>query len=220
MTTTPQFPTSPGARVRHLQRIYNNPLFEQLAPKLFQQRLEGAIYMDQQEQENFELSLHALISEIADLDSNVQSDVILKLKEKLDQAYEQSAALGGDQNIHKRTIIQMVNVLMQAVWQGAQGDPQAEQNLREEESARKQHYDLLECSLIADVLNPHSIIQKDDLVPVILSESLENLKMLFFIFDNEQQVYLQTQARLFLENQDPQKTLSLAWNNLAWIKEQ
>jgi hypothetical protein len=209
------FLPQPGARERHLKRQYKNPLFNVEYREFDEQRIAGARYMDEQEETEFTEKFHGLLAEVAELKPNEGSEKMLDLKSRLDQSYEQSSGLSGKRDNEKLAISQLVNVIMNSIWKGAEGDAEAEQNLKEEELARTTHYQLLAFPLVADLLRPKSPIAQDQLVPTLLSESEGALSAAFQLFDKEHQVLIYQQAKQLLEeNKQQQENLPEAWKRL------
>jgi len=219
------FSQFPGSRERHLQRQYQNILFLKSRREFNQQRVDGARYMDEQENEQFIIDFHTLVEKIATLKPNEDSEIILLLKEQLDKSYEQCSGLEGEQKDIKAAIINLVQVIMQAVWKGAEGDPQAVKNLQEEELARSSHYQMLEYPLVVDLLNPDSLIREDELPATFLTESPESVQAALQLFDQQQKLSLFQDSLLLLEKirqehpDEQQEVLDVAWNNLQLIKQ-
>ena len=210
-----KFSTHPGVRERHLQRQYKNPLFPPEQQNFDEQRLSGARYMDEQEQNEFSTDYMQLVAEVTELKPNEGSEKMLDLKSRLDQLYEQCSGLAGDNESEKQAITQLVGIIMNAIWKSASGDAEAEANLRQEELARNTHYQLLQFPLVVDLLRPKSPITEKDLLPSLLSESEEALSAAFYLFDEDQQTLLCAQAvelldKKLLENIDiPQASKQL-----------
>lgn len=214
------FSSSPGARERHLKRQYNNPLFAADQQTFSEQRLSGARYMDEKEQDEFLQEFHTLLGKVAELKPNEGSEIMLDLKSQLDQSYEKCSGLMGEHQHEKEAIVKLVSVIMTSIWHSAAGDAEAEQNLKEEELARNTHFQLLKFPLVADLLRPRSPIAQDQLVPTLLSESQDSIRAAFQLFDQEHQVLICQQAKELLElkNQDDQK-LSEAWKKLELMQQ-
>lgn len=205
----------PGARERHLQRQYNNPLFKVELREFDEQRLSGARYMDDKEAAEFTETFHRLLAEVAELKPNEGSEKMLDLKSRLDQSYEQCSGLSGKRDNEKLAISKLVNVIMSSVSKGAEGDAEALQNLQEEELARTSHFQLLAFPLVADLLRPRSPIAQDQLVPTLLSESEDALNAAFQLFDKEHQQLIVQQAQQLLEDsQLGQEQVPEAWQRL------
>ncbi len=195
-----EFLPRPGMRERHLKRQYQNPLFDKNAREFDQQRLSGARFMDDKEQQEFGQSFIQLVEEVAELKPNEDSEKLLDLKARLDHSYEVCSGLGGEHEAEKQAISRLVEVIMASVWQGAQGDAQAEQNLHEEALARKTHYYLLQFPLLADLLRPRSPIAGDQLVPSLLSEAEDALEAALSLFDKEQLEEIVQQGQKLLDS--------------------
>lgn len=194
------FLSLPGARERHLQRQYKNPLFTEQQREFDEQRLSGARYMDEQEEAEFIEKFHRLLAEVAELKPNEGSEKMLDLKSRLDQSYELCCGLSGKRDSEKLAITKLVSVIMNSIWKGAEGDAEAEQNLKEEELARTTHFQLLAFPLVADLLRPRSPIAQDQLVATLLSESEAALSAAFQLFDKEHQALIVQQAEKLLED--------------------
>jgi len=192
------FSDRPGARERHVQRKYQNPLFA--GDEVSELDIVQARKQDAEEVDQFMNQFRDLVQQALELDSNAEADVILKLKEQLDKSYEQCAGLAGDQAEIKTMIKRLLGSIMQAMWKGVGQDLQAQSKLENEEKARESHFTLLEYPLVADLIRPDSPIAQEELVPVLLSESADSLSVAMQIFVPEQQIMLVQQARELLAN--------------------
>ncbi len=180
------FSELPGRHERHLLRKQDNPLFPEAQRTLSQSELTEAQRLDHEELEAYIGDLRKLVGEAVALGPHEQSDVILELKERLDQAYETACRLADDQSPNKEAIRKLVAVIMRAVWKGAGNDTLAHQELEQEETARAAHYELLEIPLVADLLDPESPIQADELLAVLLSAEREAFEAAVTLFDPAQ----------------------------------
>src|SRR5690606_7819356 len=115
----------------------------------------------------FQGEFRALVQRAIELSPQEESEVILKLKEDLDRAYEQCCGLPGDNSETKAALRKLLDIVMRAVWRGAADDPAAQTNLREEEVARATHFELLEHPLVADLIRPDSPIEPDELAATV-----------------------------------------------------
>jgi hypothetical protein len=212
------FSDKPGVRERHLQRKYNNILFPDEQRKITSKQLETAQYMDEQDRLKFDSLLYALIEKIAAMEENVSSELILGYKEQLDKTYSECCCLSGELMENKKIIIQLINVLMKAVWHGASGDVQAMENLKEEEIAREMHIDLLQTTLVADLLAVPSQIAEDELIPVLLSETDNDLIQVMNIFTPEQKQQIYQDAVIFMQKFSELSASHPAWKRLEVIK--
>jgi hypothetical protein len=177
------FSQMPGRHERHAMRKHNNPLFQEQERQLTQSELTEAQRLDHEELVAYIVDLRKLVGEAIALGPHEQSEVILDLKERLDKYYEQACRLADDQSSNKQAIRKLVEVIMRSVWKGAGNDSVAHQELQQEETARATHYELLETALVADLLDPDSLIRNDELLPVLLSAPEEEFREAVNLFD-------------------------------------
>lgn len=200
MTSPPLFSREPGAHERHLRRRYENPLFPAEQRQISDRDVLAARRRDQQQLENFLERFHQVVQRAVELDTNVQSDIILELKEELDRCYEEAAGLAGDQSRIKQAIVRLVDTIMRAVRQGAENDAVALRKLDEEDQARALHFELLEEPLVADLLNPEDVIPEGDLIPTLLGAEPAALEKVLTLFSDEQLTMMIRDARRLLES--------------------
>lgn len=207
----------PGAYERHLWRKANNPLFP--AVTVDDDALLDAQRLDYEARQTFDKTFRALLEEVTNLAGNVDSEIILKLKDRLDQAFELAAGLGGDQAQAQDAIRKLLRFIMASVRRGAGNDPHAHLELDQEEAAREAHFTLLQSKLVADLLNPASPIQPDELVPTLLSASKDDLQLALQMFDEMQLLAILTQGAELLERLQAQGVnVPSAQENLAFIQ--
>ncbi len=195
-----RFSNHPGRHERHLRRRHMNPLFGTPPPCVDRGELERAQSRDQRELKDFMQGFRELIQQASDLEPNVDSESVLLLKERLDQAYEQATGLAGDQALVKQAVVKLVGIIMQAVRRGAGTDPHALDELQQEVIAREVHFRLLEYPLVADLLAPDSPIGPEDLIPVLLCAEAEEVKAALQLFDPPHLSQMLTDASALLEN--------------------
>jgi len=191
------FSDMPGARERHLKRKFHNPLFGDQTISILD--VQDAQQKDAEEVTQFMNTFRDLVQRAVELDPNAEADVVLKLKEQLDKSYEQCAGLAGDQTEIKNMLKRLLKAIMQSMWKGIGNDTQAHSKLEMEEQARDAHFSLLEYPLISDLLNPNTSIAEDELVPTLLSESSDVVKVAMQIFAPEQQMLLCKQAHELID---------------------
>ncbi len=211
----------PGAHERHYRRKLANPLFEDAPPSIDPDALLEARRLDHDALTAFVVHLKQLVAEAANLPPSAESDRVLALKERLDQAYEQASGLAEDQRRNQDAIRRLLDVIMGAVRQGAAGDLRAEAELQQEEQARALHFALLEHPLVADLLAPDSPIGGDELAPTLLSADPQALEAALGLFDSEQLGRIAEQSRTLLLRADPDaRRLPEAWDRLRRIEAQ
>lgn len=181
---------NPGSHERHLNRKHNNPLFGDKQTDLDQESMLDAQKQDHEVLLGFHKEFQQAIQETVSLKPNVESDVVLKLKDTLDKLYEQASIIADDQSESKEAITKLVDVIMLSVRNGAGTDVQAHQELDQEEAAREAHFNMLSTPLVADLLAPESPIHKDELVPTLLSAEKDELAPAIQLFDENQLILI------------------------------
>ncbi|MCB1761574.1 MAG: hypothetical protein KDI27_00340 [Gammaproteobacteria bacterium] len=192
------FSEKPGRRERHLLRKQNNPLFPQSQRQISSGALEQAQRLDHEELVEFITQFRKLILEVAELQPNAESGLILSLKERLDKCYEQSAGLADDQRETQQAIVKLQQLIMAAVRKGAGDDPIALQELVQEERARSAHFELLAFPLVADLLAPDSPVGANELAATLLSVPQKEFDAALSLFDEDQRVLLQRDVEALL----------------------
>jgi hypothetical protein len=210
------FSSDPGPRERQLRRKYQNPLFSPTANQITQQDVDVARQEDQTALQQFLQDFRSLIQEAVDLKPNTDSEIILDIKERLDQCYTRCCAMPGGHEEIKTAIDKLIQVIMQAVRQGAANDPVALGKLDDEDVARRMHQALHAHPLIVDLLLVDSPIEEPELMPTLLSETAEAVQATLPLFEKEQLRLLYETGKSRLEELQRQgHTLPTAWSNLA-----
>jgi len=180
------FNQKPGAHERKLVRRMGNPLFGEEQRKVKESELLEAQHKDFEEVQAFLGDFQSLVEEAAGLEGNAESEQILGIKERIDEAYERCSGLGGDMDQIKMALQRLVEVIMVSVRAAAGDDPEAHEKLEMEDEARLMHYALLEYPFISDMLRPDELLSRDELVPSLLSESEPAVAGAAQLFDPEQ----------------------------------
>lgn len=208
----------PGSHERHLLRKASNALFP-FAPILDDDNLIDAQRLDHEALQTFNSEFRALLEETTSLTGNVDSDVILQLKDRLDRAYETASSLGDELGKTKDAIRKLLGFMMASVRRGAGSDMQAHSELDQEEMAREAHFALLDAPLVADLLNPASPIHPDELVPTLLSADKDELQLALQMFDEVQLLAILSQGAALLEQlQREGVNVSIPQEKLAFIQ--
>ena len=214
------FSERPGRHERHLKRKLDNPLFPEAERTASPKQLLDVQKRDHDELVAFIGAFRALVQRAVHLQPTEESQVLLELKEALDRAYEQASALADDQTATKAAIAKLVGLMMNAVRAGAAGDPVALKELADEEAARAAHFRLLEQPLVADLLDPRSVIGQGELAATLLSEPEAAVAAALELFDATQLRLLQTEAAALLaELQGADVPAGDAANRLALIEQ-
>lgn len=208
-----------GAHERQLKRRMNNPLFPRERQQVGLDLVVEAQARDEAEREAFIKELQSLVQTAVELKPNEESEVILKLKEDLDRAYETCSGIAGEQADFKQAIRQLIDVVMRSIWANIGNDVQAVQELERETAARQMHFQKLNHPLVADLLRPDTTIAGDELVPTLLSEPAEAIQAAWELFDPEQQSELRQQAEQLLERLKAEgENLPDAWEKLPFMR--
>jgi hypothetical protein len=215
------FSAQPGCREAHLERRYKNPLFPEEARRVTQQQINTARQADEAETSAFQEDFRALLNDVATLTAHVESEIILKLKERIERLYEVRAGLPGDFSQERKGLERLNSLIMDQIKKGAADDPHAQEQLKREETARAFHWHLLRQPLVAHLLRPNTPIPPEDLVPTLLSEDEESIRAVMTLLTAEQQSSLRIQARQWLERLQVEKMEipEIAWTRLGILEE-
>jgi hypothetical protein len=203
MSARVPFSNLPGRHERHFLRKLDNPLFDAPIIDFSDEELLEVQRLDNDELLGYLTDLRTLVQRAIALNPNEESQVILDLKADLDESYEKACTLADDQRSNKEAISQLLEVIMKTVRTTAGNDTLAQQQLEDEVLARATHYRLIEHPIVADMLDPDTRIQPQELVAALLSESEEGLAAALEIFDAEQLQQTLADARQLLGSMDP-----------------
>jgi len=168
-----QFSEFPGAHERQLERKYNNAgLFSINQSDITNDLLLMARQQDAEDLETFMNSFRQVVERAVNLKPNEQSDVILKLKEELDQHYEHCCSLQGDISKIKQALKTLIASIMTAVRSGAGNDLAALNKLDEEDKARAEHFRLQELNFLSDIMRHDQPIPAEELGLSLLTEPM------------------------------------------------
>ncbi len=186
-----------GPRERHLARRAGNPLFAAARREVAEAEWRAAREADAAARAEFMTRFQGLVQEAAALSSNEESEVVLALKARLDQAYAEACALGGLDQV-KAGLGRLIDAIMGAVRRGAAGDLRAITELDDEALAREQQMRLLEHPLVADLMLPDSPVPAAELLATLLSADADGLEAALWLFDMEATADLAAEARALL----------------------
>jgi hypothetical protein len=211
---------NPGAFERHLILKHNNPLFEMRQTKINSDTLMDVQKKDHDILQQFMVDVKETMTKAVTFKPNEDSEVILAIKDQLDKLYATSVSVADDQTRVKESIKKLLGVIMQSVRSGAGDDAHALQELDQEENARAANFDFLESKLVADILDPDSPIDNDDLVPTLLSvEDKDELALATQLFDLEQITFLLGEGEELLNKLDKEgEDVKEAAENFVFIE--
>lgn len=205
-----EFSEKPGPRERQLQRKFQNPLFAQ--QHISQLDVDNARIADQLDTEEFLENFRGLVEQAINLPANIDAEDILKIKANLEQNYTRCMGLGGDMEPIKQGLIKLLEVIMQSLIKGANGDTEAMQRIDKEMELMKLHFQLSESRLFSDFMHEDPIINQDEVIPTLLSASEEDLSAVLHIFNEEQLKTISTEISEILP------TLGFNQSSMAYYK--
>lgn len=208
----------PGSHERHLLRRNNNPLFQEKQTEVDDDSMLAVQKADHEEIISFHEKFNRALDETVALKPNEESDIILALKDRLERLYEQACRIGDDQTDNKDALQKLLSLIMGSIRQGAGNDAQAHSELDQEETARKTHFQLLNINLVADLLNPKSVIEETALVPTLLTSNKDVLSQVLQIFDEQQLVSITAEANALVSQSSDSHNVKNASEALAFIE--
>jgi len=208
------FSTYPGRHERHFKRKLKNPLFPRPIHEYSNDDLLAVQKLDHEEIIDFLQKLKKLVNQAVNLDAKADSDVVLDLKAELEKQYEIACRLGDQQGNNKAAIRDLLKIIMVTISRHAGGDSKAENELMQEQMAREQHFAMLENALVADLLDPDSVIKEDELPAVMLSEDEQQVRTALTLLSDEHRQLLLSEAGALLidkglDNADYQQRLEM-----------
>lgn len=217
---TMNFSPTPGPYERHLKRRLLNPLFPKLEKDVTQEDIDNAQRKDEENLMSFMTHFQSVVQKTTELGGNSESDVVLEIKEQLDECYATSCALPGEHSNLKVAIKKLITAIMAAIRKGAADDATALKKLDDEEIAREMHNELHERKLIADLMLENSPILENELTATLLNEESDDLDAALQLFSVEQLDLIVNDAQALLENlrQDGQE-IPHAWERFQQMKQ-
>lgn len=217
---TMNFSPTPGPHERHLKRRLLNPLFLKPENEVTQQDVEDAQKKDEQNLMDFMLHFQSVVQKTTELGTSSESDIVLEIKEQLDECYATSCAMPGDHTNLKTAVKKLISAIMAAIRKGAADDATALKKLNEEDVARELHNELHERKLIADLMLQNSPILENELTPTLLNEEADDLDAALPLFSTEELGLIAKTAQALLEQlrQDGHE-IPHAWERFQQIKQ-
>lgn len=214
------FSTSPGPFERHLKRRLLNPLYPKPEKELTQQDIIAAQQKDEENLLKFMNHFQSVVKKTTELGTHSESEVVLEIKEQLDECYATSCAMPGEHGNLKEAIKRLITAIMAAIRKGAEDDPIALKKLDEEDVAREMHNELHERKLIADLMLEDSPIRENELTPTLLNEDADDLQAALQLFSAEQLDLIVKDAQTLLEDLRKEgHEIPHAWERFQQIKQ-
>ena len=216
---TMNFSPTPGPHERHLKRRLLNPLFQKSENEVTQDDIDNAKKMDEEGLMTFMTHFQGVVQKTTELGGNSESDIVLEIKEQLDECYATSCAMPGDHSNLKLAIKKLIAAIMSAIRKGAAGDKVALKKLDEEDTAREMHNELHERKLIADLMLENTPILENELTPTLLNEETDDLDAALQLFSTEQLTLIVKDAQALLEDlRKDGHEIPHAWERFNQIK--
>ena len=217
---TMNFSPAPGPYERHLKRRLLNPLFPKPENEVTQQDVEDAQKKDEETLMAFMSHFQSVVQKTTELGTSSESDIVLEIKEQLDECYATSCAMPGDHTNLKIAVKKLIIAIMAAIRKGAADDATALKKLNEEDVARELHNELHERKLIADLMLQNSPILENELTPTLLNEEIGDLEAALPLFSTEELSLIAKTAQTLLEQlrQDGHE-IPHAWERFQQIKQ-
>lgn len=212
---TVNFSPQPGPRERQLQRRLNNPLFSSYAT-ITERAVQDACQDDQLAMQQFMEQFCELVQRVAELDKNIESDVILLLKAQLEHQYAVCTGLPGQPAAIQDAIRKLINVISATLRSASKNDPDALEKFSTDEAHSAIHLQLCDHLIVSDLLNPDEVIHDDEVIPTLLNEPEESLQAVLALFPPERIAVLVDQGKALLEQIEAQgRSLPEARQRLA-----
>lgn len=189
------FSPTPGCWERHLQRRHDNPLFSPARRRVSDTELQRARQRDSEERQRCHLDFHVLLREAAQLPPQAENEQLLDLKQRIERLYLQCAACGLGLEKEKEGLARLNEVITRSLRTATADDGLAQTELDKEAMANRLHRELLETPIVAHLLIADSPIEAEELVPTLLSEDIEALRVAVDLFDATQLLLMARQAR-------------------------
>jgi len=217
---TMNFSPTPGPHERHLKRRLLNPLFPKPEREFVQQDIDDAQKKDEENLLSFMTHFQSVVQKTTQLGLNSESDVVLEIKEQLDECYATSCAMPGNHENLKVAIKKLITAIMSAIRKGAADDPVALQKLDEEDVARELHNELHERKLIADLMLENTPILENELTPTLLNEEADDLDAALPLFSAEELGLIVQTAQALLEKlRQEGYEIPVAWERFQQMKQ-
>ena len=212
------FSAQPGPRERQLQRKLNNPFFSASSP-LTQATIQIAQQQDQIALEQFTARFRDLVQRTANLEKNVESEVILLLKAQLEQQYSLCTGLPGQPAKICDAIKKLVITIIATLRDTSKNDPHALEKLGTDEEHSMLHLQLCEHQIVSDILNPDAIIPENEQTPTLLNESGDALQAALTLFPPERIRVMIDEGKALLKNIEAGgQSVPAAWQRLAQME--
>ena len=195
-----------------------DPFFSASSP-LTQATIQIAQQQDQIALEQFTARFRDLVQRAANLDKNVESEVILLLKAQLEQQYTLCTGLPGQPATICDAIKKLIITIIATLRDTSKNDPHALEKLATDEEHSMLHLQLCEHQIVSDILNPDVIIPEHEQTPTLLNESGDALQAALTLFPPERIKVMIDEGKALLKNIEAGgQSVPTAWQRLAQME--
>lgn len=168
----------PGCFERHLQRKHGNPLFPRDARTVNQLEVNRARIRDLEELSEFTERITSVLVKLKDaLSENTALDEALDAKLAFDELLARAAEIGTP-NEDVSSILQLYEQNIQYILASLHSDPDSEKRVRASLAVSEEARRLYNNPFVAQMKRPDTPIKPEELVPSLISESPETIRIM------------------------------------------
>lgn len=184
----------PGCFERHLQRKYRNPFFPAESRVMTQTDVDAARQRDRDDVQAFRKQLGLLVDEIANAPSFVDVRRALEIRKAVDDLIQRAAELGGDLGELESNLASLYDSVISALRSGLGEEHEAIPTLQWAERFRGMGNTKFNNEFIAQQGRKDSPITTEDLIPSLLSESPETIRIFMSVLDEPVRQQIRAEA--------------------------
>ncbi len=183
---------NPGCFERHLQRKHGNPLFPVESHLVTQEQIDEARRRDLQDAQALAEDFKRLHQEVLGLPPAISIHENSILREKIDELLDRAAAIGGDIGDAVEQVLSELRDAVISAWRkAAHGNSEANEAMDAAESFYNQNVKMFRNRFNAQRGRKDSPIRGEDLIPALLSEDLETIRIVIEVIgDNSRAIDL------------------------------
>jgi len=183
----------PGCYERHLQRKYRNPLFPLDEREVTADMIHQAQLQDVEDGEHLQQEFTRILERINKLPGRISWNRMNKLREEIEEITTMSLAVWGVKG--KKIYSQLQKLRRSLIAAGREGlsdNPEGLKRLREAERYYNKGKKGFENTFVAQMQRPNSPILSAEVLPSLLSEPPETIKLIYPLFGRklEEQIKL------------------------------
>jgi len=182
----------PGCFERHLQRKYKNPFFPRESRAVTQADVDRAREKDKNDRRDFRLRMAHVLNEITKAPGQVDVKEALWHRQAVDDLLRRAAEIGGDFSKEESDLAHLYQALIDALRGGLNNDKAT--ILEWVEGIRGDGITKFNNQFIAQQGRQDSPIKPEELVPAMLSEPPEAIRLTMSIMDDGTRELIRRQA--------------------------